>query len=241
MKTGKDLANIQHHTVHVNGIDMHFASTGDRGRPLLLFLHGFPEFWYAWKDMLLHFGSRCYAVAPDLRGINLSGKPAETKAYRARYAVEDIRALAEYLGYKEFVLVGHDWGGAISWAYGMTYPEQLPGLVQINAVHPALYARELAGNRAQQEASAYINFFRSSRAEALLCANDHSYLIDMFREAGELPEWFDAATNTTCRWESLLCARARRTPLACFRSIRAAPPARHTRRDRRSTVSRHWH
>src|SRR5438477_5501118 len=93
----------------VNGIQMHYVSAG-KG-PLIMFLHGFPEFWYEWKNQLAEFGRDHLAVAPDMRGYNLSAKPAEVDQYQVKYLVEDVRALAEHLGQKRFTLIAHDWGG----------------------------------------------------------------------------------------------------------------------------------
>src|SRR5436309_15587423 len=89
----------------VNGVRLHIVSAG-KG-PLILFLHGFPEFWYEWKNQLAEFGKDHLAVAPDMRGYNLSGKPPKVDDYQMKNLVEDVRALAAHLGYTKFVLVGH--------------------------------------------------------------------------------------------------------------------------------------
>src|SRR5690348_6018977 len=118
--------------VTVNGVRLHYVSAG-KG-PLILFLHGFPEFWYEWKDQLAEFGKDHLAVAPDLRGYNLSDKPAALDQYKMNVLVEDIRALGDHFSHqKKFVLVGHDWGGAVAWAFAIAHPEMLEKLVIINA------------------------------------------------------------------------------------------------------------
>src|ERR1044072_1418931 len=93
----------KHRYATVNGVRLHYVEQG-KG-PLIVFLHGFPEFWYAWKDLLPEFARDHRAVALDLRGYNLSDKPAEVDAYRVPVLVEDVRALAAALGAKRFVLV----------------------------------------------------------------------------------------------------------------------------------------
>src|SRR5579863_9387171 len=93
----------------VNGVRLHYVEQG-KGQ-LVLFLHGFPEFWYSWKDLLADFGRDHHAVALDMRGFNLSAKPEPVEAYRVPIIVEDVRALAVKLRARTFVLVGHDWGG----------------------------------------------------------------------------------------------------------------------------------
>src|ERR1035438_5433196 len=131
---------LQDHFAEVNGIRLHYVSAG-KG-PLILFLHGFPEFWYEWKNQLAEFGQDHLAVAPDMRGYNLSDKPSEVEQYQVRILIEDVRALAEHLGHKKkFILVGHDWGGAVAWAYAMAHPETLEKLVIVNAPHPGVFAR----------------------------------------------------------------------------------------------------
>ncbi|MBF6591479.1 MAG: alpha/beta hydrolase [Ktedonobacterales bacterium] len=165
----------EHHDADVNGIRLHYVTEGQG--PLLLFLHGFPEFWYAWNAQLAEFGRDYQAVAVDLRGYNLSSKPAELEQYAMPHLVEDVRALADALGARRFVLVGHDWGGVVAWAFAMAHPERLERLVIINAPHPAIFLRELRDNPAQQQASQYMLVFRSPQAEAILSANTYAALL----------------------------------------------------------------
>src|SRR5437762_13360274 len=155
-----------------NGVKLHYVEQG-RG-PLIIFLHGFPEFWYEWKDLLPEFGKDHHAVAPDMRGYNLSDKPEKVESYTVPTIVEDVRALAEKLGAKKFVLVGHDWGGVIAWAFAAQHPEMLDKLVIINAPHPTVFARELTNNPAQQKASGYFNLFTSPQAEQMLSQNNYA-------------------------------------------------------------------
>ena len=168
---------IEHAFADVNGIRLHYAFSGSG--PLIMFLHGFPEYWDMWKAQLEEFGKDHLAVAPDMRGFNLSSKPEEVSRYRQKYLVEDIRQLAGFLGYNKFVLVAHDWGGAVAWTFAMFYPQYLDRLVIINAPHPATFERELRENPAQRKASSYMLLFRSPGAEARLAADDYSWLINM--------------------------------------------------------------
>ena len=167
---------VQHKYAEVNGVRLHCA-TGGQGR-LLLFLHGFPEFWYAWRNQLTEFAAEYQAVAPDLRGYNLSSKPAAVEQYQMPQLVEDVVALAVHLGHKKFILVGHDWGGVIAWATALYHPESVEKLVIINAPHPGIFARELRDNPAQQQASQYMLTFRTAQAEALISVNNYAYLVE---------------------------------------------------------------
>ena len=174
-----------HREAQANGIKLHYAQSG--AGPLILFLHGFPEFWYAWKDQLAEFGRDHLAVAPDQRGYNLSEKPTALDAYRIAELVEDVRALAANLnGGQPFVLVGHDWGGVVAWAFAIKHPALLKKLVIINAPHPAVFERELANNPAQQKASQYMLFFRSPGAEAALAADNYAALLRVFEPPRQL-------------------------------------------------------
>lgn len=157
-----------------NGIRLHYAQAG-AGRPIL-FLHGFPEFWYAWKDQLLAFGEDHHAVAPDMRGFNLSSCPPEVAAYRPKLLVEDIQLLAQHLGWSRFTLVAHDWGGAVAWNFAARHSQLLDRLIILNAPHAVTFARELRDNPTQQAASRYMNLFREARAESLLAEDNYRRL-----------------------------------------------------------------
>ena len=176
---------IEHATADVNGVRLHYAKSGTG--QLILFLHGFPEFWYAWKNQLDEFGKDHLAVAPDMRGYNLSSKPAQLDQYRVPLLVEDVRALAESLGFgpkRKFTLVAHDWGGAVAWSYAAAHPDTLDKLVIVNAPHPTVFGRLLREDAAQQKASAYMLMFRGPDAEKTLSANNHQLLVDIVLGAG---------------------------------------------------------
>jgi len=151
---------------------------------LIIFLHGFPEFWYEWKNQLAEFGRDYQAVAPDMRGYNLSSKPADAEQYKTKYLVEDIRALVEHLGHKKFILVAHDWGGGVAWPFAMRHPDCLEKLIIINAPHPITFARELRDNPAQQKASQYILVHRTPQAEELLSKDNYAVLVSSVLEDG---------------------------------------------------------
>jgi pimeloyl-ACP methyl ester carboxylesterase len=160
----------------VNGVRLHYVTAGSGD--LILFLHGFPEFWYAWRRQVEAFAAEHQAVALDMRGYNLSDKPEDEGAYRIDHLVEDVRAFVGALGHTSCTLVGHDWGGVVAWAVAMAHPEIVARLVIVNAPHPATFARELTENPAQQKASEYMHFFRSADAEPAMLANDCQWLVD---------------------------------------------------------------
>ena len=170
---------IVHESVEANGIRLHVARAG--AGPLIVFLHGFPEYWGMWRPLLEHFGARGWcAVAPDLRGYNLSDKPAAVEAYRVKPLVADVLALAARYTKEKFVLVAHDWGGAVAWSVAISHPERLSRLVMLNSPHPYVFWRELCANPAQREASAYMTLFRLAKAERVLSANGYARLLAWF-------------------------------------------------------------
>lgn len=173
-----------------HGITLSCRACGERGRPVLMFLHGFPEAAFIWDALLEHFarpehgGFRC--VAPNLRGFERSSAPPEVKDYRPKHLVQDVLALIalETGGAPLAALVAHDWGGAVAWNLANQHPTQLKKLVIINSPHPGTFLRELQRNPAQQAASAYMNFLIRPDAAALLAAQDHARLFGFFENMG---------------------------------------------------------
>jgi len=160
-----------------NGLRFHYAAAGDPDLPLLLFLHGFPDFWAGWRPVMERLSDRFHCVAPDQRGYNLSDKPQDVSAYRPKHLIEDVRLIARhFVGDRPFRLVAHDWGGAIAWAFALKHPDLLVRLAICNAVHPGVFQREMAQNPAQRAASQYINRHRDPDAEARIIADDYKDL-----------------------------------------------------------------
>ncbi|MCD7034785.1 alpha/beta hydrolase [Metabacillus sp. GX 13764] len=179
---------LKSENIHVNGIDLHYVHGGEG--ELLLFLHGFPDFWYIWRHQLPVFSKSWHAVAPDLRGYNLSDKPEKQEDYKMKVLVEDIRQLIVGLGYEKCTLVGHDWGGAVAWAFAYKHPEYLDKLIIFNAPHPVTFARELAENSEQRKASEYIKEFQKEGAAARLMEDDYNVLDQMILKHGKEKGYF---------------------------------------------------
>jgi epoxide hydrolase 4 len=188
---------ISHEYADVNGVRLHYARAGTG--PLIVFVHGFPEFWYEWKNQLAEFSRDHTAVAPDMRGYNLSSKPSELSAYQMPNLVEDLRALTSGLlsgtdpgrdsnrdlsPRPRFTLVAHDWGGVVAWVFAALHPDMLNKLVIVNAPHPTIFGKLLQTDAAQQKASGYMLMFRGPQAEATLSANSYALLTSMVLGAG---------------------------------------------------------
>jgi pimeloyl-ACP methyl ester carboxylesterase len=162
----------------INNQKIHYYKAGPENGKLIIFLHGFPQFWYMWRDQLLEFSKDYLAVAPDMRGYNLSSKPEDVAEYQVHHIVEDIRALVEeHFNRKKFILVGHDWGGVVAYPFANAYPSLLEKFIIINAPHPNTFANLLAKNKDQQTSSQYVLFFRSKKAEEVLSANNYKFLL----------------------------------------------------------------
>ncbi len=147
----------RHGYARVNAVRLHYAELGSG--PLVILLHGFPECWYEWRHIIPHLAERFHVVAPDMRGYNWSDKPEGTGSYSASNVSADIAALVEHFGEARTHLVGHDWGGAIAWHFGMYHADRLNKLAVVNAPHPAAFARELK-TLDQLSRSLYIVYFQ---------------------------------------------------------------------------------
>jgi pimeloyl-ACP methyl ester carboxylesterase len=185
-----------------NGITLSCRASGTPGRPLMLFLHGFPEGAFIWDELLEHFaqpahgGFRC--IAPNLRGFERSSAPPAVADYRPHLLVQDLRQLAasESTDGTIDTLVAHDWGGAFGWGLANTFPQHLRHLVILNSPHPGTFARELRENPAQQQASAYMHFLARPDAPALLAEDDYRRMWPFFTAMGAGADRFGWLTET---------------------------------------------
>lgn len=143
-----------------NGVNLHVAEAGPAQGPVVILLHGFPEFWFGWRhqiDALADKGFR--VVVPDQRGYNLSEKPRRVSAYDIDPLAGDIIALADAMGAREFSLVGHDWGAIVAWWIAQNHPARLKQLVAMDAPHPAIWRRAMDNDPAQRKLSWYVRAF----------------------------------------------------------------------------------
>ena len=159
---------------------LHYAEMGRSDAPLIVCLHGFPEYWVAWKAVMAELAGGFRLVAPDQRGFNLSSRPVEVEAYRGRHLVADIASLADHLSpERPFVLAGHDWGASIAYAYAFRHAARLSHLVIANGVHPVCFQRAILEDPEQRQASQYMRLLRSDRAEHLLSEDGYRRLMGM--------------------------------------------------------------
>jgi pimeloyl-ACP methyl ester carboxylesterase len=151
------------------GVRIHYAALGRRG-PLIVMIHGFPDFWYTWRDQMAALSRRYRVVAIDQRGYNLSDKPPGVASYDITTLASDVAAVIRDVGEDEAVVVGHDWGGAVAWTFAMLYPDRTRRLVILNTPHPRCLLRELRTNPQQQANSAYARALQAPGAERVLTA-----------------------------------------------------------------------
>ncbi len=165
------MSELRHAFAEVNGIRMHYVTAGQG--PLVVLLHGFPEFWYSWRKQIEALAEHFTVVAPDQRGYNETDKP--DWGYETDVLVADVVGLIEALGYERARVVGHDWGGAVAWATAIARPHRVERLAILNTPHPAVFAEHLRNNPAQMRRSWYMGFFLlPTLPELAFRANDYA-------------------------------------------------------------------
>jgi pimeloyl-ACP methyl ester carboxylesterase len=175
--------------LHTNGVRLHYVTAGSG--PLVLLLHGYPEFWHSYRYQLPALAQSHRVVALDLRGYNLSDKPPD--GYDIATLCEDLRGAIEALGESRADVVGHDWGGVLAWALAIRAPEYMRRLIILNAPHPATFQRTLY-SPGQWLRSAYVGFFQlEGIAEDALARDNYALIRRTFRAADRERAWLTDA------------------------------------------------
>ncbi len=159
-------SRIEHGYADSAGIRIHYASLG-KG-PLIVMIHGFPDFWYGWRAAMEPLSRTHRVVAIDQRGYNLSDKPKGVESYDMSLLVGDVAAVIRHLGESKAIICGHDWGGAVAWGFAMGLPEMTERLIILNLPHPRGIRRELARNPEQRKNSQYARNFQEEGAHLAL-------------------------------------------------------------------------
>lgn len=161
---GPALEGVTHQVISTNGIKLHVAEAGPPDGPLVILLHGFPEFWYGWRQQIPFLAEAGYRVwAPDQRGYNLSDKPEELAAYSLDHLAVDVIGLIDAAGRDKACLVAHDWGAGAAWWTAGKFPDRLEHMVILNCPHGEVFSRNLLRNPAQMFKSWYMLFFQIPR------------------------------------------------------------------------------
>ena len=159
---------VEHGYADSGGVKIHYASLG-KG-PLVVMIHGFPDFWYSWRDQMQALSKDYQVVAIDQRGYNLSDKPKGVENYDMRLLVGDVAAVVKHLKRDKAIIVGHDWGGAVSWTLATYQPQFVEKLIILNLPHLRGLSRELANNPQQQQNSKYARDFQQPDAHTKVTA-----------------------------------------------------------------------
>jgi pimeloyl-ACP methyl ester carboxylesterase len=170
-----------------NGVKIHYATLGTG--PLVVMIHGFPDYWYSWRHQMEGLADRFQVVAIDQRGYNRSDKPAGVESYDMRLLVGDVIAVIKHFGKDNAAVVGHDWGGIVAWNLAINAPQFVNKLVILNLPHPRGLSRELANNPEQQKNSAYARRFQAEGAEKALTAEG---LAAWVTDAAARPKYVEA-------------------------------------------------
>ena len=149
---------LKHGSAYVNGVRLHYVTQG--AGPLLILLHGFPEFWYSWRYQIPALAKHFTVVAPDMRGYNESDKPSGVAHYHIDRLTGDVQGLIRAFHEERAVIVGHDWGGGVAWSFAANYPHLTERLVVLNCPHPGAFQKALQENRQQLRRSWYIFYFQ---------------------------------------------------------------------------------
>lgn len=153
-----------------DGVRIHYVVKGKKNAPLIVMIHGFPDFWYTWRDQIQALSRHYRVAAIDQRGYNLSDQPADVAQYDIGLLAGDVAAVVRALGSEQAVIVGHDWGGAVAWTTAMLYPEMTKALIVLNTPHPRGLMRELRENPQQRENSQYARDFMEEGAASRFTA-----------------------------------------------------------------------
>ena len=189
--SGADVeARVAHRTAALGEVRLHYVEAGEG--PLVVLLHGFPEFWYGWRHQIPALADAGYrVVAPDMRAYNLSNKPAGVAAYTVETLARDVEGLIRACGAERAALVGHDWGGIVAWHCAMRSPAVVERLAILNAPHPASLTRAVL-NPLQWLRSSYVAFFQLPwLPEAALSAGGFAALRWLFRTDPARRDAFD--------------------------------------------------
>ena len=165
---GGVMDKVSHHYADNEGVKIHYVSMGEG--PLAVMIHGFPDFWYSWRNQMEALSKTHKVVAVDLRGYNKSDKPEGVEAYKMVNLMKDIEAVIKAEGKEKAIIIGHDWGGAISWSLAIYRPDLVEKLIICNLPHPKGMANELATNPEQAKNSEYARNFQKEGAHKELSA-----------------------------------------------------------------------
>uniref|UniRef100_A0A0B7B8T7 AB hydrolase-1 domain-containing protein n=1 Tax=Arion vulgaris TaxID=1028688 RepID=A0A0B7B8T7_9EUPU len=173
-----------HGFLKLKDVSIHYVASGPENKPLMLFVHGFPEFWYSWRHQIKEFQKDYRVVAIDQRGYSESSKPSGKHNYSLVKLMSDLEQVILALGYKSCILVAHDWGGIVAWTFSSYYPQCVDKMIMLNAPPIPLFLSILNANKAQAKKSWYMFFFQLPCLPELWIKNGNYEIFDLVFSLG---------------------------------------------------------
>jgi len=185
---------LEFRVFHINGVALHVVLAGSASAKPLVFLHGFPEFWFAWRHQIDHFASSGYRVIiPDQRGYNLSEKPAGIASYSIDLLAKDVVGVLDTVTDSKAFIVGHDWGAIVAWYLAARYSERVRRTAMLSVPHPRIVIKNLIRNPTQLRRSWYLLFFQLPwLPERMLRGRDWAPLVQALRDTSPRGVFSDA-------------------------------------------------
>jgi epoxide hydrolase 4 len=180
-------SRVRQGDVDSSGVKIHYATIGSG--PLIVMIHGFPDYWYTWRKQMEGLSDKYQCVAIDQRGYDLSDKPQGVDNYAMLLLVGDVIAVIKHFGKDKDIVVGHDWGGAVAWQLALNAPQFVDRLIILNLPHPRGIMRELARNPKQQAASEYARNFQKEGAETMVAPDQLAFWVT---DPEAKPKYIDA-------------------------------------------------
>ncbi len=220
--------------IATNGIRLHAIEAGREEDPLVILLHGFPEFWYGWRKQIDPLAAAGYRIlVPDQRGYNESDKPEDVRAYTLDALAADVLGLIDDAGRERAVVVGHDWGAAVAWWCALRYPQRIDRIAVLNVPHPLVMQRHVRRSVSQMAKSWYIAFFQLPRLPETLMHAARGPMFAALRRTGRRDAFDDTDRDAYVRawsqpgaWTSMLAwyrAAVRFSPRDLGKPVVSAP------------------
>ncbi|XP_055535709.1 epoxide hydrolase 1-like [Wyeomyia smithii] len=182
--------------ITANGIKFHYVENGDPSKPLMLFVHGYPEFWFSWRHQLKEFSKDYWVVAVDMRGYGDSDKPKGVEPYRIENMVRDIKELVTELGRKKFTLVAHDWGAVIGWDFVAQHMDMLDKYILMDAPSRQVFRKLMMTDKTQFKMSWYTFFFQMPNIPEFFIRMNDLQMFDVVFKKHNTPEEVEAYKYT---------------------------------------------
>ena len=188
------MERVEHHYADSNGVKIHYVTMGEG--PLILFVHGFPDFWWTWRNQMDGLQDEYRVAAMDTRGYNKSDKPEGVENYDMTLLIGDVAAVVKDAGEEKAIIVGHDWGGAIAWSFAMYMPEMTDKLIIFNLPHPKGIAMEMAKKEVQYNNASYARNFQKPDSHKVFTAEGLASMVSR-GDADVKAKYLEAFSNSS--------------------------------------------